>query len=364
MNCLKNIDRISFSPELVKTLTNLYTFKGKDFYYEKELSDYMKGIVQETIEKDTIYAGKIFGLNVKDTRERLVVMKDSEPKTKDEKILANLKKIFKIIQENGSDLIVDSNEFLKLAVMLFKDVSDVKFNTEIVTVQSSLIPDKRSVSKRDTLSEALKLYIDIINGNKMEYTQAITNLYIDLLHLDIFSEKNDFISLLIAYCLLFRAGFKVFKQVSFFELYYNNLKEFEVYTAEAGFKYEVGFSDTEKLNRKLIEIMIDGYKNIEVNISRKNFDHQTGKKDTVMSAIMHLPQTFTKEDVKRACPKFSDSTVQRALIELRDNGKIKPNGTGRSATWTKIVPDEQFSSRLGQMTIEDVLESPTDYSIK
>ena len=80
-------------------------------------------------------------------------------------------------------------------------------------------------------------------------------------------------------------------------------------------------------------------------------------KDTVMSAIMHLPQTFSKADVKKACPRFSESTIQRALIELRDEGKIKPNGTGRSASWTKIVHNEQFQSSYNQMTIEELLNN-------
>ena len=360
MNCLENISRITFSPQLVKTLTDLYTYKGKDFFYEKQLQDYMKGIVQETIEKDAIYAGKIFGLSVKENRERLVVISDSEPKTKDEKVLANLKRIFRIVQDKGEELNVDDNEFLKLANILFEGVKDVNFKSRQVIETEGLFNPKKNVSNRDLLANELKLYKDIINGKKMEDTQAITNLYVDLIHQDIFTEHNDFLALMIEYCLLFKSRFNVFKYISFFESYYNNLKEFQTYTDEAGFKWETGYADTQNLNGKLIEIMIDGYKETEAILERKNFDHGTGKKDTVMSAIMHLPQTFSKADVKKACPRFSESTIQRALIELRDEGKIKPNGTGRSASWTKLVHNEQLQSQYNQITIEDLLNGPNN----
>ena len=356
MNCLENISRITFSPQLVKTLTELYTYKGKDFFYEKQLADYMKGIVQDTIEKDAIYAGKIFGLNVKENRERLVVVNDSEPKTKDEKMLANLKKIFRIVQDKGEELTIDDNEFLKLSNIIFQDVKDINFKTrQVENEKAGFLENKKNVSNRDLLAKELKMYKDIINGKKVEDTQAITNLYVDLLHTDIFTEHNDFMALMIEYCLLFKSRFNVFKYISFFECYYNNLKEFQTYTDEDGLKWETGFADTQNLNGKLIEIMIDGYKETEAMLERKNFDHGTGKKDTVMSAIMHLPQTFSKADVKKACPRFSESTIQRALIELRDEGKIKPNGTGRSASWTKIVHNEQFQSSYNQMTIEELL---------
>ena len=182
MNCLENISRITFSPQLVKTLTELYTYKGKDFFYEKQLADYMKGIVQDTIEKDAIYAGKIFGLNVKENRERLVVVNDSEPKTKDEKMLANLKKIFRIVQDKGEELTIDDNEFLKLSNIIFQDVKDINFKTrQVENEKAGFLENKKNVSNRDLLAKELKMYKDIINGKKVEDTQAITNLYVDLL---------------------------------------------------------------------------------------------------------------------------------------------------------------------------------------
>jgi hypothetical protein len=35
-------------------------------------------------------------------------------------------------------------------------------------------------------------------------------------------------------------------------------------------------------------------------------------------------------------PGVSDQTIRLALEQLRDEGKVRADGTGRSATWTRI----------------------------
>ena len=55
---------------------------------------------------------------------------------------------------------------------------------------------------------------------------VVVNAYIDLLHEECFDYKNDFLSLMIMYCLLVSERFNVFKYVSFFEQFYERKVEF------------------------------------------------------------------------------------------------------------------------------------------
>ena len=48
-----------------------------------------------------------------------------------------------------------------------------------------------------------------------------------------------------------------------------------------------------------------------------------------------MQSIFTKEDIRKEYPYVSESTINRALSTLRDQGYIKPLGKGRSAKWTK-----------------------------
>ena len=68
MKCLTNLDRISYPAELVMDLTQLYRFKGKDFYYEDVLKSSMSGIIRITVEKDSFYAAKLLNLSISENR--------------------------------------------------------------------------------------------------------------------------------------------------------------------------------------------------------------------------------------------------------------------------------------------------------
>ncbi len=357
MNCIKNLDRINYPKDLVYDLTKLYTFKGKDFYYEDVLKQYMPQIIKTTIEHDVIAAAKILNLQVNENRLKLIIKKDSEPKTKHEIIVKNLKNLFQLIQKKGVDLLLTSNEFLQLGVKMFENAYKFAFISDTVIEMDNILETRKKVSRRDKLDEEIKDYIDAKDKLKIEVTQAITNFYVDLLNMKCFDIQNNFVSLLICYCLLFSERFNVFKYVSFFDYYYKNMAEFRKSEEEASYGWETGFSKTNDLNKLIIKMMLDGYTIVEKMIKDFQFDKTLRKVDNVGSVIMKLGTVFTREDVKAKVPNLSDSTINRALFRLRDEGKIRADGTGRSAKWVRLVPEEMFSGNVQQYNIFDFMKN-------
>ena len=357
MNCLNNISSTLYKADLVKKLTDLYTYKGKDFYYEGVLKAYLNGIIQETIEKDTEYASRLLKLKINDSRRARIIKSGSSPKTNDEIILSNLKKVFTIIQKKGTKLELTDNEFLHLAINVFEGAERIYYDSYDVEVDNnSLYPESRRKFKRDDMIEAIRLYQNAIYKNNLEPTSVITAFYVDLLHMDCFNNHNDFIALLILYSLLVSQRFNLFKYESFFELYFKNLEKFKVVTASAGLNWETGYSNLTMLNVEIIDLMLKGYEKTDFRLSDVKFDKTIKKIDNVESAVMKLPQTFTRKDIKEACPRLSDSTINRALENLKNENKIRSNGTGRSATWTKLVENESFQSKITQMSLDDMIE--------
>jgi hypothetical protein len=56
----------------------------------------------------------------------------------------------------------------------------------------------------------------------------------------------------------------------------------------------------------------------------------------VRSAIERMPGLFTIGDLKRVCPGVSYPTLQRALTDLKKEGKVKCLGRGPDARWQRI----------------------------
>lgn len=51
--------------------------------------------------------------------------------------------------------------------------------------------------------------------------------------------------------------------------------------------------------------------------------------------LRHGPTTFRLSELRTAVPGVSDQTFRLVLDELRKEGKVRADGTGRSATWTR-----------------------------
>ncbi|HEY2578864.1 MAG TPA: hypothetical protein VGI74_21370 [Streptosporangiaceae bacterium] len=51
--------------------------------------------------------------------------------------------------------------------------------------------------------------------------------------------------------------------------------------------------------------------------------------------LRHAPATFRLANIRTAVPGVSDQTIRLVLEQLRSEGKVRADGTGRSATWTR-----------------------------
>ena len=121
MNALANIKRINYRNDEVMKLIKLYQYKGKEFYYHNILKADRVYIAKQTIAKDTFFITKLLNLNITENRLRLLINKNSAPKTNDEKIVANIKKILEISVESAHDLELIQNHvhFLHLFLKSF-----------------------------------------------------------------------------------------------------------------------------------------------------------------------------------------------------------------------------------------------------
>jgi len=83
-----------------------------------------------------------------------------------------------------------------------------------------------------------------------------------------------------------------------------------------------------------VEVLARAYKRFE---QRAAPDRSTGtKQDRVRDYVLeHAPQIFKIADVRGALPGVSDPTIRLTLEQLKNEGRVKPEGRGRSAAWVK-----------------------------
>ncbi len=53
--------------------------------------------------------------------------------------------------------------------------------------------------------------------------------------------------------------------------------------------------------------------------------------------LRRAPVTFRLADIRTAVPGVSDQTIRLVLEQLKNEGKVRADGTGRAATWTRMT---------------------------
>ena len=356
MYCLNNIDRLTINNETIIRLLYLYEYKGKDFYYENVLKSNLAQITRQTIERDTFYIGKLMGLNISNNHKKLLIKKESENKKLNEKMLRNIKNVLKIISEKSEEFVLSSNEMLHLGIRLYKEVKNISYKTVVVEYQNNLLTEKKKESLRKKMDDLLNEYSKLVYSKKYELTQLVTNFYIDLINLNVFSDGNEFIALISIYILLLKEKFKMFKYVSFFEMIYDRYDEFKAAVLKANFNWKEGFSQTNDLNLFIVDLLLNGYGKVDKLASDTEFDSKIKKSYNIENTIMKLGEVFTKEEIREKHPYVSMSTIDRTLKRMRDENKIRPNGVGRNASWIKLVDYERFEATPSrQLSLYDLM---------
>lgn len=355
MSCLKNLQRVTYTNDMIMNLIKLYKFHGKEFYYSNILKSDLEYFKKNVIEKDSFYLIKFLKLNISEARIKLILTKDSEPKNNDEKIAANIKQIITIACNSVSNFELSANQIDQLVTLLFRGCKKVGFDTYKETTEYSYLLDRDSKSKKEDLDILFDELRTFVTEENHEITNLICNFYIDFINIKPFKEYNDFIGILILYNLLFKYGFTQFKYISFFETLYLNKKDFDQFTIEANYNWENGFSKVEPLNNFIVNLLLKNYFSLEQKSLDYDFDSKLNKTDNIENTISKAPEIFDKLFIRAKHPTVSDSTIDRTLKRLRDEGKIKPLGTGRSAKWHKVNMDNDQFSLNDKDTLFDII---------
>lgn len=324
MSCIENVNRYIVPNDIITSLTKVYKYIGKNEIFSEVTKSSINKILDQTIQHDAFFLGKILGLNLTDNRLRLIISKNSAPRNREENILYNLIEILNDIQTNYKKYNYRSNDQLNLINYIYQS-QNIKYDVK------QLINDR---SKRLLIDELT----EVTYSNKLNVEKIILylNYFIDLFNIKPFTQNNLSAALITLYILVLKADLEAFNYVSFFELIYNNYHEFNDRLLDVSYNWKEGISQPTSFIRFMLNLILEGYTKAESIVTEYKIDQTISKGDNIENTINKLPNIFTKDQIREIHPYVSESTINRALQKLRDENKIKPLGKGRSAKWRKI----------------------------
>lgn len=339
MSTVLNINHFIIPNDAIVLLTDIYRWIGQNLMFSETVKSDLERVIDQTVERDCFFLSQILKLNISDARTRLIITKDSNPRTKEETTLFHLKQALQNIQKNYKRIRHQSNDLLDLANYLYSHHHEIKFAL-VPTEKKAILQSQASRSKRlllDDINTAIDL---IIEKKSFEKITLYLNFFIDFYNISPFTTENEPVGLLLLYLLLLKSDIEAFRYISFFELLMDNYSEFMTEVKNASINWKEGFAQTMGFVRFMLKLMQKAYQKAYDVIKDYEFDINLNKGYNIENTITKLPEIFTKDEIRLIHPYVSESTINRALIKMRDEGMIKPLGKGRSAKWIRITKEE------------------------
>ena len=179
---------------------------------------------------------------------------------------------------------------------------------------------------------------------------------LDFLCIHPFSDGNGRVARLLTTYLLHRAGYGVGRYVSLEQLVFETKDDYYTALEQSTYAwFDEGQHNIWPWTGYLLGRLDGAYERFTSRIAAGTSGGT--KQDRIRDfVLLHAAPTFTIADIRRGVPGVGDSTIRIVLAELKKDGRIANDGTGRGATWRRI--EERTAASVNHAGGEMVRRGP------
>lgn len=330
------------TPEIVKKLTLINEFKGKQSLFIEGHKDELKELVELAKIQSTEASNRIEGIFTSDDRIKSLAQSKTTPRNRDESEIAGYRDVLNTIHESYEYIPISASYILQLHRDLYKYVGNIdggKFKAGDNIIRETDKDGNERVRFRpvpaweapDAIDELCKSYADA----KDEIDPLVLNsmFILDFLCIHPFNDGNGRMSRLLTLLLLYQTGFIVGKYVSIEKIIEESKETYYEVLQDSSTGWHENENDYKPFVNYMLGVIIGAYKDFESRVklvTNPNFS----KPDRIREIIKNHIGTITKSELVDMNPDISDTTVQRALAALLKRGEIKKIGGGRYTKYT------------------------------
>lgn len=323
--------------EILGYIVKIHEYKGRQELFVRQKKDKLESLVEIAKIQSTESSNKIEGIVSTNTRIKQLVQDKTTPRNRDEKEIMGYRDVLNIIHENYEYIPITPNYILQLHKHLYQYANPDfggKFkntqnyivanlpNGESRTVFTPLSPIETPIAVQE-LCETFNRAMDI---GEIEPLLLIINFIKDFLCIHPLNDGNGRMSRLLTTLLLYRLGFVVCKYISLEKKIENTKDNYYDALEQSSENWLEGKNDNAPFVKYMLGILLSAYRDFEERLNL--IDDKLSSKEIVEKAISGIIGKFTKSDIQEECPSFARQTIEKALKQLCDSGKIEKKGSG------------------------------------
>ena len=332
------------TPQIVSLLTTIHEFKGRQALFIEANSDKLLDLLEIAKIQSTEYSNKIEGIYTSDDRLKQIVLDKTMPKTRSEKEIAGYRDVLNTIHANYEYIPIIPSMLLQLHRDLYKFsgegyggkfkssdniIAEVGRNGE-KSIRFQPVPAWQTA---ESINDLCSAFNEIIESENVDSLLLIPMFILDFLCIHPFDDGNGRMSRLLMLLLLYRSGYIVGKYISLEKIIENSIESYYEVLKESSYGWHENENNYEPFVRYTLGIIVSAYREFEsrvILVSKVN----VSKSERISEIIKGHIGKITKSEIMKLCPDISQTTVQRTLNNLLENGQITKIGGGRYTSYT------------------------------
>lgn len=330
--------------EIVNLLTALHEFRGKQDIYIEEESDVLVGLLKIARIQSTKASNKIEGIYTSDYRLRALVMEKVEPRSRSEEEIAGYREVLSIIHESYEYIPIRPNNILQLHRDLYSYSSlegGCFKNTDNLITESDDDGEQRvrfvplpAFQTPEAMEDLCEAFNKAMEQREYDPLLLIPMFVLDFLSIHPFNDGNGRLSRLLTLLLLYRSGYKVGKYISMEMMIENSKKTYYEALQNSSIGWHENSNNYSSFVRYYLGVILKSYGELQERVG--NLKHRNiSKRERVRNVFENKTDVIKKSDIVELCPDISETTIERTLKDLLDEGFVKKVGKGRSIGYVK-----------------------------
>ena len=343
-NYLKLME-LSLPVNIYHTIAKIHEYKGKQELYVKNYPDVLDKMIDVAKIQSTKSSNAIEGIYTNDVRLNELMNKKTEPGNRNEEEIAGYRQVLDIIHENYAYIEFNKNDILTLHNQLYS-YSYVNYKGKFKTLDNTIMEvdelGNRKVRFQPVSSFETENYFDKMVGAYKKAVEAnipalilIPVLIHDFLCIHPFDDGNGRMSRLLTLLLLYKFDYFVGRYISIEMLIEESKESYYEELQKSSEKWYTGENDENPFIRYMLGVLLKAYEECDDRFNLIGNEKLTSP-EKVLSVIQRSLEPLSKKDIMILCPDISQRTIERALKELQDSGKIQHTGSGRSTKYVKV----------------------------
>lgn len=333
------------SQNLLMLVRAIGEYRGRQVLYQQQSPEILETLRRVALVQSVESSNRIEGVTVAPDRLEAIIAKKTKPKDRSEGEVAGYRDVLAEIHANAVRMELTPELILDFHRKMYAHTSEAgghwkeKDNAILeVHLDGRQFVRFRPVSALATPEFMKKLcdfYRREMDEHRVEPLILIATFIFDFECIHPFWDGNGRIGRLLTLLLLYRSGYEVGRYISLERVVEESKETYYEVLLKSSNDWHEPKHNLRPWWEYFLGTIIATYKEFEERVGTIT-TARGAKREMVQQAIKRMPSRFRFGELQKACPGISYPTLKRALMDLKQQKKIRCLGKGRDAEWERI----------------------------